>query len=201
MPATRELEGGGSEIGCFYSDDRGESFAPSDVWLNSSGTALSFPTVVSLDDSRVAMYAGTVLHRIYRSVSEDHGITWKPATEITRLISPLAPGAFTSDEGSLLAIWNRNSRGAIGNSGRANEVAVAETHGGDRINLTIAISYDDGNDWSVLGTIASEIGKTYSYPAIHKAHGRTLVSYNVGERSADGALATNLVIKEIVVSK
>jgi Neuraminidase (sialidase) len=140
----------------YVSDDEGETWTQSlsELFVSHYRAAydLEEPTVVELQDGRLMMHLRSQLGRIYRSYSEDQGISWSRPEPL-----PIAGGYTPSmvrripSTGHLLMIWNQVSRYEI-------------LTGGHRHRLSCAISKDDGETWENFKNLESLDGVTEIKP-------------------------------------
>jgi len=117
----------------FYTDDHGKTFQISeDVRLPGSNES----TAAELSNNKLMMNSrnqkGDIKARII-SVSSNGGVTWDTTYFDTALIDPI-------NEGSLLTISHEGGSNVLAFCNAADNV--------DRNNLTLRISYDDGNTWN-----------------------------------------------------
>ena len=136
----------------FYSDDEGVSWRRSNgevdvpVKVNQqtyASSAFDEPNVVELTDGRIMMFGRTLTGRIWKSYSEDFGLTWSEAepTELASSASPVSIGRIPST-GDLLLIWNQVT---------AEETAI----GWGRMRMSCAVSKDDGETWEHFKNLES----------------------------------------------
>lgn len=133
---------GGSFV--YYSDDEGLTWHRSvnevvvPLKLNGRTYATSNfgePNIVELRDGRILMFGRTVMDRIWKSYSDDAGVTWSEAqpTDLASSSSPVSLRRIPST-GDLLLIWNQVS---------GEEIAS----GWGRMRLSCAVSQDEGETW------------------------------------------------------
>ncbi len=129
------------------------------------------PCVVELKDGRVLMFMRTQLGFIYQSFSEDAGETWSEP-EPTALESPETCPFVTRipSTGDLLAMWNHS------------KYDPHHPQFGIRRPISVAISRDDGANWSKSIPLETDPQYTYAMPvatfndrwaifAYYRAHG------------------------------
>lgn len=154
VPARhREDVGGGrlrSFTHCFYTDDHGKSWQLG----GTLGTHTSECQFVELADGRVMAIArnenstdspDNLRHLV--SYSSDAGVTWTPPRRAEELITPRCHGSV--------------ERLSLGSQGEVNRLLFSspasplrqEEHPYGRYNLTVRISYDEGETWSAGRTI------------------------------------------------
>ena len=136
----------------YYSDDAGDTWRRSmgeiSVHFRVSGRQFAYsdfeePAVVELRDGRLLCLGRTHLGQLYRSISEDGGVTWGPA-EPSGLASSYSPASLKTipTTGDILCVWNQAS-------GR--EIA----DGLARMRMSCAVSKDDGASWSHFKNLES----------------------------------------------
>jgi len=157
--ATGESEYPGAAL-CWswtwFSDDEGRTWGQSDneIYVPGDEGAREFeePAVEQLKDGRILMFGRTRLGRIFRSVSDNEGLSWsKP--QPTQLSSNYTPTSLwrIPQTGDLLCIWNQVD---------ANEMWV----GYHRMRLTCAVSKDDGETWGHFRNLESRDDTCYVPP-------------------------------------
>ena len=120
------------------SDDEGRTWqrSLSELFVSHYRAAydLEEPTVVELEDGRLLMHLRSQLGRMYRSTSEDGGITWS-RPEGLAIAAAYTPTYLTRmPGGEILMMWNQSSRQEI-------------LTGCHRQRLSCAISRDEGETW------------------------------------------------------
>ena len=148
-----------------YSDDEGKTWKKSSPEIRVPKRGAMEPGVVELADGRVLMIIRTQMGQIYKSMSSDHGATWTEALPMG-VRSPEAPASIKRIPGTkdLLLVWNDNYE--------PNKRHVAQ-----RCPLTIGISRDNGETWSIVKNIETDPSKTWAYTSIAFVRDQVLLSY------------------------
>jgi len=132
---------------CYVSDDEGKNWKISlselFVSVNRAAYDMEEPTVVELKDGRLLMHLRSELGRMYRSFSNDQGMSWTQpeAMQIAASYTPHTIRRIPST-GDLLMVWNQGSRQEI-------------TTGLHRHRLSCAVSKDDGQTWGNFKNLES----------------------------------------------
>ncbi len=140
----------------YVSDDEGKTWTQSlsELFVSHYRAAydLEEPAVVELKDGRLLMHLRSQLGRMYRSISEDQGVSWSrpEALPIAASYTPCILRRIPRT-GDLLMIWNQISRMEILN-------------GFHRHRLSCAISRDDGQTWTKFKNLESLDGETVVKP-------------------------------------
>jgi hypothetical protein len=166
-------EGDNNSAGCFYSNDRGTTWAISTTWAQLGGLrGMAEPTIAELDDGRLLMLARTGKGAHHRSYSSDGGRTWSPpeATTLTAACSPLTMKRMP--DGRLFVVYDHADP-------LSNEAFFPRTP------LVWALSDDDGVTWSDPHLVDAEAGQQHIYPSITFLEEGILVVYS--SRYADPA--------------
>ena len=143
----QEGEGAGLSYSYAYvSDDEGKTWqmSLSELFVSVSRAAydLEEPTAVELRDGRLLMHLRSQLGRMYRSFSNDEGITWSNPEPLD-IASSYCPQLLTRmPTGDLLMVWNQSSRQEI----------VMGLH---RHRLSTAVSKDEGQTWGHFKNLES----------------------------------------------
>ncbi len=120
-----------------------------EAWLGACRYAhnVQEPGVEELTDDRILLYARTTLGYMYRTWSEDGGLTWAPLTAATDLVSCCSPQSIRRlpQSSRLLCIYN-NRRG----------VGYNEPEWNWRTTLSAAVSDDGGESWQTLAPIEDD---------------------------------------------
>ncbi|MBN2156150.1 MAG: exo-alpha-sialidase [Candidatus Lokiarchaeota archaeon] len=129
------------------------------VKMANIGGGVLQPTVIELSKGHLLAYHRTakrssIRKRIAMSESVDFGKTWSLA-----IPTPLPNPNSGSD---MVKLRNGNIVLAFNNSSI------------DRSNLSIGLSYDNGNTWSFIKLLEREKGQRFSYPAIIEASDETI---------------------------
>ncbi|MEZ6079230.1 MAG: sialidase family protein, partial [Pirellulaceae bacterium] len=121
--------------------------------------------VVELKDGRIMMLVRTQLGYPGKAYSEDGGDTWSTMTTLG-VQGPEAPATLRRipSTGDLLLVWNNTYTAGAG-------------HGGERTPLTAAISRDEGETWSVVDNLESDLSRTFSYISLTFVRNRAVMSY------------------------
>lgn len=167
-----------------FSDDRGLTWSYSNSCPIVGGgdfpeSGSIEPVVVELNSGLIWMVIRTVGGYFWESFSND-GSVWTPP-QPTRIVSPNAPaGVVRLSSGAIALAWNNR----YGEPMRENGISYA------RQELSLAISHDDAQTWSVPKIIAriqesdsNDVQTTYPY-LIEAADGTLIVVYHVIRRSA-----------------
>jgi len=168
--ASGPAEGSGHlRASCYYSDDGGLTWQPSESWLDLSKRGAMEPGVVERSDGSLLMIIRTQFGRIYKAVSTDGGQTWDQL-QITAELSPEAPASIARvpATGHLVLVWNDNfDRGM--------------PLGGLRAPLRSAVSGDGGYHFMRYRTLEGDLSKGYAYASITFAGEEALFTYYEGE--------------------
>lgn len=150
---------------CYYSDDNGRSWAPSQEVPNPASIATEEPGLIQLKNGNILMFIRTNARAQYYSYSKDNGYTWSEV-ERSSITSPTSPASIARipSTGDLLLVWNNS---------------ISET----RTPLNIAISKDDGKTWERIKTLENDPLRGYCYTAIHFTDENVLLGYCAGLRS------------------
>lgn len=166
------------KIFCYYSDDNGKSWNSSEQVPNPNKIITQEPGVVELRNGNIFMFIRTDTGVQYASYSGDEGETWSPV-ELTDITSPLSPASIKRipSTGDLLLIWNNNGKNQ------------------KRTPLNIAISEDEGNNWSHIRTLESAPNGRFCYTAIHFIGKYILLAYSNWETM--GKTVTRLEVNDL----
>lgn len=176
----------------FYSDDEGKTWNESDMFFTLSNphskSGLQEPGVIELESGILWAWFRTDLGRQYESFSRDSGKTWaepKPSF-FTGPCSPLSVKRIPRMD-SLVAVWN-----PVPNyNGRE----AAEIQGG-RTPLVLALSRDEGAEWTEPHIVENDKDRGYCYTAIHHTEKALLISYCAGSLK-DGSCLSRTRIRKI----
>ena len=185
--AGLEWRGGKNEAGDFetvihsfvyYSDDEFKTWKISDNTMTAPGRGCHEPSIVELRDGRLLCFLRTTLGRIYKSYSEDQGVTWsEPVT--TDLKAPDSPPLLSRipSTGDLLLLWNH-----------------VESHSNwPRIPLASAISRDEGESWTHIQNIDDRMHRDAAYAAVTFVADEALVTYY--SRDQDWSRDTEITLR------
>lgn len=151
----------GQIIFCYFSDDNGQTWSKSSELRTS--TPLMEPSVAEYAPGKLLMVIRSGLGKLLFSRSTDNGISWS-TIEKSKISAPASTSAlFRMEEGILGMIWN-HSESAI--------------HVQDRKRLSLSVSKDGGNSWSVPYLIGNEEGEIYTSPGMFKHNGYWYVYFN-----------------------
>ncbi len=185
----RDLEGADRSAAatCWLSDDEGRTWTRSESLLRLPKRGCMEPGVVELEDGRLLMIIRTSLRDIYRSYSEDRGVTWSEP-EPMGVGAPVAPSTITRipSTGALLLIWNDCFR----------DDPDAEPM---RTPLTAAVSSDEGRSWEHKRDLETDPELWYAYTSVTFVDDRALLTYWVDERNSDQPLM-HLKFRSVPVS-
>ena len=164
----------------YYSDDAGDTWRRNvgeiSIRFSEAGRQFAYadfeePAVVELRDGRLMCFGRTRLGQLYKSHSEDGGLTWSEAAP-PGLASSYSPASLKTipGTGDILCVWNQAS---------GQEIA----DGLARMRMSCAISTDDGETWGHFrnleslddvgaiapegGTTATDMGAVLSRLALH----------------------------------
>jgi sialidase-1 len=127
--------------------------------------------IEEIKDGRLLMVMRTQLGSVFKSISDDGGVTWSKA-QTSGLIAPEScPGLKRIPHtGDLLLIWNNSL------------FDPWFDHSGVRSPLTIAISRDDGLTWEKIKNIETDPEWEFTNPAaIVTRNGEILVAYEASK--------------------
>lgn len=148
----------------FYSDDEFKTWKVSDNTMTAPGRGCHEPTIVELNDGRLLCFMRTTLKRIYKSYSEDGGVTWS-TPEPTELTAPDSPPLLKRipATGDLMLVWNN----------------IDSDSNQPRVPLTVAISKDEGETWGNIQDIDGRngLGGQAAYAAVTFVDDEALVTY------------------------
>ncbi|OGV46200.1 MAG: hypothetical protein A2017_13690 [Lentisphaerae bacterium GWF2_44_16] len=189
--------------GVFYSDDDGSSWEKSgkfisiknenvmkprkiangkeEIWkeILQRGVCSQEPGVIELADGRIMMWARTYGGYMYKAVSEDGGESWSEFSPVSQIVSPCGPQSIKRVPGTSKLICVYNDHGAY---------SFAEDNWWNwRTPLSIAVSGDEGENWSVLGNI-EDTSHNYCYTSILFFEDKTLLTYYVSENSMENGI-------------
>ena len=150
---------------CYYSDDDGQTWKPSEVRMDLPKRGAEEPSIVELQDGSLLAVIRNSLGAVYKSHSDDSGESWAPP-ESTGLAAPASPPLLKQipTTGDLLLIWNHNAD-------------LGHPHQGDRNPLTAAISKDEGKTWENIKDIENHLGYDSAYAAVTFVDNEALVTY------------------------
>ena len=150
---------------CYYSDDDGHTWTPSEVRMDLPKRGAEEPSIVELQDGSLLAVIRNSLGAVYKSYSNDGGERWTPP-ESTGLAAPASPPLLKQipTTGDLLLIWNHNAD-------------LDHPHQGARNPLTAAISRDEGQTWENIKDIENHLGYDSAYAAVTFVDDEALVTY------------------------
>jgi sialidase-1 len=164
------------EVGCYYSDDNGQTWKSPKQMLqafDSAGkrVATQEPGAVELKDGRILLWVRTGAGELYRAHSADRGLTWTPFVS-TGIASPQSPASIERlpGSGALVMVWNDHTG-----------LPLAERKA--RTPLSVALSTDEGLTWGPGRTIESDPKGWYCYTAMEFTEDDLLLAYVAGEQS------------------
>lgn len=166
-----EWRGGKNEAGeyntvihsfVFYSDDEFETWSVSRNTMTAPDRGCHEPSIVELRDGKLLCFLRTTLGRIYKSYSDDQGLTWGKPTA-TDLKAPDSPPLLKRipSTGDLLLLWNH----------------VESRSNWPRIPLTAAVSKDEGETWEHFQDIDARMNRDAAYAAVTFLGDEALVTY------------------------
>lgn len=156
--------------GCFYSDD-GVRWMPCDNYVDLPLRGAMEPQIEPLSDGRLIMIMRTQLGSVFKSISEDRGVTWSKAQTTGMHAPESCPGMLRlPGSGDLVMVWNHSS------------YDPQFDHYGKRTPLTVAISQDDGQSWGHVYDIETDPEWEFTNPAaITTRDGRLLIAYEASK--------------------
>lgn len=157
-----------ADILCWYSDNNGETWLQSNKAEGPEGVIKQEPGLVELNDGRILMYIRTDSGFQYFSYSSDNGQTWSEAKQGS-LVSALSPALIVRDPytKALVVTWNNHPK--------------------ERVPLSIAVSYNEGETWQQSQTFPNDPSLWYCYPALEiiEPH-KYLISFCFGDKKVWG---------------
>ncbi|MAT16764.1 MAG: sialidase [Planctomyces sp.] len=184
-PINGRFNGNGKMV-CYYSDDHGQTWTRSETTpdptpLNGKPVVLQEPGLVELKDGRVMMFVRTNGGSQYLSYSADHGETWTQL-EPSELISPVSPATIERlpQTGDLVCVYN-------------NHADITKELAGKRTPLSVALSKDDGDNWTIIGDLYTNPNGWYCYTAMDVVDDHIVLGHCAGDRTKNNGLAqTNI---------
>ncbi len=175
-----------SEVVFFYSDDDGYTWKQSAdkcsiPYHSYNGAGLQEPGLIEVADGILWAWARTDLGRQYEMFSLDNGEHWT-ASQPSRFTSPNSPLSMKRDaSGRIYAIWNPipeyNGREDVG------------YFTGGRTPFVIAVSDDNGKNFSEPVIFEDDELSGYCYCAIYFADDKMLLAYCAGGAEEKSCLA------------
>lgn len=152
----------------FYSDDEFHTWQRCQNTMTAPGRGAHEPSIVELTDGRLLCILRTTQKCIYKSYSDDQGITWSTPNPID-LPAPDSPPLIKRipTTGDLLLLWN----------------CVASDRNWPRIPLTSAISRDEGDTWNIIGDIDNREDYDAAYASIYFQNDEALITYYTRNRN------------------
>lgn len=171
-----------ARIFSYYSDDLGKTWTRSKEVSNPEGVVLQEPGMVTLKDGRMMLFCRTDAGVQYFSYSENQGESWSPIVP-GNIKSPLSPASIERmpKTGDLLLVWNNNYEKV--------------RNGGKRTPFNLAISKDDGKNWTKMKTIENNPNGWYCYTAIHFMDDHVLLGHCAGDRKTGNGLSTTQITR------
>ena len=150
---------------CYYSDDDGHTWTPSEVKMDLPKRGAEEPSIVELQNGSLLAVMRNSLGTVYKSHSHDCGENWSPPGS-TGLPAPASPPLLKRipTTGDLLLIWNHNCD-------------LDHHHQGDRNPLTAAVSRNEGETWGNIKDIENRLGYDSAYAAVTFVDDEALVTY------------------------
>ena len=171
-----------SQILCYYSDDRGQSWkrgsnAPAPELAAGKPVTTQEPGVVELKDGRLMIWCRTDAGSQYIGYSEDKGDTWSKL-EPSNIISPLSPATIERipSTGDLLLVWNDHRE-------------IPPSLRGKRTPFCIAVSSDEGKTWHNVETLEDNPHGWYCYTAMSFEDDHVVLAHCAGDRRENNGLA------------
>jgi len=127
--------------------DDGKTWSQGGVVPLGGATSLDEPSIVELKDGRILMFMRTNDGYLFKSYSEDEGLTWTPAVS-TGLVSPSAPCCLyrlSWEPSKLIIAWNKSPT--------------------NRYPLVLRYSYDEGETW-VDERVVDNTPRDVAYPSV-----------------------------------
>jgi len=155
---------------CYYSDDDGRTWQVSKTKMQLPDHGTQEPSIVQLKSGKLLAVLRTSLGTVYKSYSDDEGVTWtKPVS--TGLAAPASTPLLKRfpDSGDLLLVWNNKYDP---------KHPDFQNGYGPRNPLTSAISTDDGETWRNIKTIEDRNPGASSTPAVTFVGDEALLTYN-----------------------
>jgi len=171
---------------CHLSDDNGDTWRASETMIEaptSFSTGFQEPGVAQLPDGKMLMLLRNNSGVLYRSYSEDEGLTWSEAAP-TDLKTPVSPASFEMlpDSNTLLLVWNDHAN-------------IDSSLKGKRTPLVLALSKDNGNSWPVRYTLEDNPHGWYCYTAIAFTESHLLLGYCAGDTATMPGLSLTRIIR------
>ncbi|QDU79283.1 Sialidase precursor [Polystyrenella longa] len=171
---------------CYYSDDQGQHWKRSEevatpTPINGKPVILQEPGLIELSDGRTLMFVRTNGGTQFVTYSEDDGHSWTQL-ESGNLVSPVSPATIERipQTGDLVAVWN-------------NHANIPKELAGKRTPLTLAVSKDEGQSWTVIGNLYDDPHGWYCYTAMDVVGDHIVLGHCAGDRTKNNGLAqTNI---------
>lgn len=187
--------------GVFYSDDNGISWKKSEKFISiknenaikphkiekneiwkevlSRGIYSQEPGVIELSGGKIMMWTRTNGGYMYKSLSLDGGESWSEFIPASQIISPCGPQSIKRVPGTskLICVYNDHSAYSF----------AEENWWNWRTPLSIAISDDDGENWSFPENI-EDTSHNYCYTSILFFEDKTMLTYYVSENSIENGI-------------
>ncbi len=172
MDYAHQDEGGDHcASGVVYSDDDGQTWKGPVSFVDLPLRGAMEPKIEELKDERLLMVMRTELGGVFKSYSEDGGLTWSKA-QTTGLRAPEScPGLRRIPQtGDLVLIWNHSLDDP------------KFDHSGVRSPLTVAISRDDGCTWEKIKDIETDPEWEFTNPVTYvTSEGKLLIAYEASK--------------------
>lgn len=188
---------GRSEAVFFYSDDDGKTWNIADGKCCMPNTphchsGLQEPGVLELSPNVLWGWARTDLGRQYEMFSVDNGNTWT-GSQPSRFTSPNSPLSMKRDaKGDIYAVWNPIPE----YNGREKQSFFT----GGRTPLVIAVSKDQGRNFTECTAFETEKERGYCYCAMHFTEEALLLAYCAGGKE-DGSCLARTKIRRIPLTE
>ncbi len=145
----------------WYSDDGFRTWTKG-AEVTAPGRGAHEPTIVERPDGSLLCFLRTTTKKIWRTVSDDGGITWsEPVATVLDSPDSEALLARIPTTGDLLLLWNN----------------VPSERNTPRTPLTAAVSSDEGDTWRLAGDIDNREDFHAAYPSAHFHQGEIVIAY------------------------
>jgi len=173
-----------SLAGIIYSDDEGATWRECETWVDLPLRGAMEPHLEELTDGRLLMVMRTQLGSVFKSYSQDRGVTWSLAQSTGFMAPESCPELVRIPQrGELMMVWNNSPYDPSWAS-----------HYGKRTPLTIARSQDEGETWIDFQEIENHPARAYSNPACtFTKNGKGILTYWVARYKESGYMDNSLL--------